>query len=86
MKLFLLLTQRGRPRSPELLTESELEPGSDVYEVSVPWERPAPINPGGRGKSSYGELAEGDKITWIRVPTSIAPIVKSFAVWFYASK
>jgi hypothetical protein len=85
MKLFLLLTQRGRPRSPELLTESELEPGSDVYEVSAPWDRPLPINPGGRGKSSYGELA-GDKITWIRVPESIAPAVKSFAVWLYSSK
>jgi hypothetical protein len=86
MKLFLLLTQRGRPRSPELLAESELEPGSDVYEVSAPWDRPLPINPGGRGKSSYGELAEGDDVTHIRVPTSIAPIVKSFAVWLYSSK
>jgi hypothetical protein len=83
MKLFLLVTQHGRPRSPELLTESELEPGSDVYEVSAPWDRPAPINPGGRGKSHF-QLKPEDEITHVRVPASIAPIVKAFAVWYYS--
>lgn len=88
MKLYLLLTSSGRIQSPELLTEQEvyqLRQDSDrdlsTIEVNLPWERSLPISElGGRGKSPY-DLKEGEKITHIRVPESIAEDVKRFAIW-----
>ena len=88
MKLYLLLTSSGRIQSPELLTEQEvyqLRQDSDrdlnVVEVNLPWERSLPISElGGRGKSPY-DLKDGEKITHIRVPESIAEDVKRFAIW-----
>ena len=88
MKLYLLLTPSGRIQSPELLTEQEvyrLRQDSDrdlsTVEVNLPWERSLPISElGGRGKSPY-DLKNGEKITHIRVPESIAEDVKRFAIW-----
>ncbi len=88
MKLYLLLTSSGRIQSPELLTEQEVyqlrqdsERDLNVVEVNLPWERSLPISElGGRGKSPY-DLKDGEKITHIRVPESIAEDVKRFAIW-----
>lgn len=89
MKLYLLLTPSGRIQGPELLTEQEVyqsRQGSDrdsstVEVVNLPWERSLPISDlGGRGKSPY-DLKNGEKITHIRVPESIAEDVKRFAIW-----
>ena len=88
MKFYLLLTPSGRVQSPELLTGQEvyrLRQDSDrdlsTVGVKLPWERSLPISElGGRGKSPY-DLKDGEKITHIRVPESIAEDVKRFAIW-----
>lgn len=88
MKLYLLLTPSCRIQSPELLTEQEVyqsrqdsDRDLNVVEVNLPWERSLPISElGGRGKSPY-DLKNGEKITHIRVPESIAEDVKRFAIW-----
>ena len=80
-KLFVLLTDHGFVRSPKLVSEKEIGDNPHI-EVIMPWERPLPINPGGRGKSLF-DLKPNDPITFIRVPKSIVPIVKAFAVWLY---
>lgn len=88
MKLYLLATPSSRIQSPELLTEQEvyqLRQDSDrdlnVVAINLPWERSLPISElGGRGKSPY-DLKNGEKITHIRVPESIAEDVKRFAIW-----
>lgn len=89
MKLYLLLTPSGRIQDPELLTEQEVcqlrqdsNRDSSTVEVNLPWEqRSLPISElGGRGKSPY-DLKNGEKITHIRVPESIAEDVKRFAIW-----
>lgn len=88
MKLYLLLMPSGRIQDPELLTEQEVcqlrqdsNRDSSTVEVNLPWERSLPISElGGRGKSPY-DLKNGEKITHIRVPESIAEDVKRFAIW-----
>jgi len=86
-KLFLLLSRSGRPRSPDLLTEGEVlalrqdvDFDFDVFEVTAPWDRPAPISKGGRGGSIF-QLEDGEDVTHLRVPRGLLEGTKSYAVW-----
>lgn len=93
MKLFLLLTQSGHVRSPQLLTESEIQGLAetsgheiDCLEVEVPWVRePRAKNTGGRNVSPYPADVRSD-ITAIRVPMRDRWEVKKFAEWYANQK